>query len=114
MITEPPPGFRYTVPRNPDDDGFACTNGKLRIIASWGQGWDHVSASLENRCPTWDEMAWIARHFWPCETAMQLHVPKDHRNYHPYCLHWWRPQNEFIPLPPGWMVAPKRGEIIPV
>jgi hypothetical protein len=31
----------------------------LRVIASDGEGWEHVSVSLANRCPTWDEMCFI-------------------------------------------------------
>lgn len=75
----------------------------LRIIASGGGGWDHVSVSTENRCPTWEEMELIAKLFFnDDEVAMQLHVPKtDHINNHPYTLHWWRPRvNQKIPLPP--------------
>lgn len=28
----------------------------LAVIASDGDGWEHVSVSLPTRCPTWDEM----------------------------------------------------------
>lgn len=82
-------------------------NGMLRIIAASGMGWDHVSVSLENRCPTWDEMEQVKRLFFkPDETAMQLHVPpSDHVNVHPYCLHLWRPHNVAIPRPPSIMVG---------
>jgi hypothetical protein len=35
------------------------------------------------------------------EVAMQLHLPPDqHINVHPYVLHWWRPHDQQIPLPP--------------
>lgn len=66
----------------------------LRIIASNGAGWDHVSVSLPDRCPTWDDMEYVRKLFFkPDETVMQLHVPEsDHINNHPYCLHLWRPQ----------------------
>jgi hypothetical protein len=79
------------------------------IIVSNTEGWDHVSVSLPTRCPTWDEMEFIKRKFFrDDETVMQLHVAvADHRSFHPYCLHLWRPQNIAIPLPPGNMVAPK-------
>lgn len=83
------------------------TGVSLRVIASSGMGWDHVSVSLPNRCPNWLEMEHIKRHFFePDEVAMQLHVkPADHINAHPYTLHLWRPQNAAIPLPPHVMVA---------
>lgn len=79
----------------------------LAVIASAGDGWDHVSVSVVGRCPLWPEMEWIKRRFWRDDaTAMQLHVPTaDHINAHPYCLHIWRPWSGAIPLPPPGMVA---------
>lgn len=81
--------------------------GKLRVIASDGDGWDHVSVSHRNRCPTWDEMERVKRLFFrDHETVMQLHVPPvEHVNEHPYCLHLWRPQAVEIPRPPAAMVG---------
>ena len=78
----------------------------LRVIAANGEGWDHVSVSLLDRCPSWGEMDYIKRLFFhDDETAMQLHVPhSDHINVHPYCLHLWRPHHQTIPRPPGIMV----------
>ena len=89
------------------EDGGCFRLGKLTIIASWGMGWDHVSVSLPDRCPTWDEMERVKRAFFqPWEVAMQLHVASaDHINCHPYCLHLWRPHGAEIPLPPKAMVA---------
>jgi hypothetical protein len=90
-------------------------NGYLRIPArdmiivfSNGGGWEHVSVSHPDRCPTWDEMSDIKRRFWETTDAvMQLHVPEEHhKNFHPYCLHLWRPLSLMIPLPPSVMVAP--------
>jgi hypothetical protein len=79
---------------------------QLRIIASDGMGWEHVSVSTEKRCPRWAEMAYIKHLFFnESETVMQLHVRSaSHINMHPYCLHLWRPQNAEIPLPPEEMV----------
>ena len=79
----------------------------MRIIASTGIGWDHVSVSLANRCPEWQEMEHVKRLFFTeTETAMQLHLPpSEHISLHPYCLHLWRPQNAEIPRPPAIMVA---------
>lgn len=79
----------------------------LHVIASNGDGWDHVSVSLPERCPTWEEMEHVKRLFFrEDEAAMQLHVPPaDHLNCHPYCLHLWRPQDVEIPRPPAIMVA---------
>ncbi|CAA7621144.1 hypothetical protein [Magnetospirillum sp. UT-4] len=83
----------------------------LRVIASVGEGWDHVSVSRRNRCPNWTEMEHVKRLFFrEDETAMQLHVPPaDHVNLHPHCLHLWRPHNVEIPRPPADMVGPVGG-----
>lgn len=83
----------------------------MRVIASSGEGWDHVSVSRRNRCPTWIEMEFVKRHFFaPHEVCMELHVrPSDHLSLHEYCLHLWRPNDgREIPLPPAIMVAPPR------
>lgn len=85
---------------------FVMPSG-IRVIASSGEGWDHVSASFPDRTPSWDEMAKIKRLFFKDdEAAFQLHVPvTQHINCHPHCLHLWRPLSGEIPVPPSWMVA---------
>lgn len=82
-------------------------HAELKIIASVGEGWEHVSVSRKKRCPNWPEMEHVKRTFFEeSETVMQLHVPPvDHINVHNFCLHLWRPLNQEIPRPPGWMVA---------
>jgi hypothetical protein len=82
---------------------------ELRIMASRGGGWDHISISLADRCPTWEEMEHIRKLFsLPNETWLQFGVPsKEHVNCHPYCLHWWRPLNREVKLPPSEFVGPK-------
>jgi hypothetical protein len=82
----------------------------LRVIASSSDDWEHVSVSRQSRTPNWPEMDYIKRRFFnDDETVMQLHVPPDeHINYHPNCLHLWRPQQVAIPRPPGWMVGIKK------
>lgn len=79
----------------------------MEVVASCGEGWNHVSVSRKTRCPNWIEMEHVKRLFFAAhETAMQLHVPpSDHINAHSHCLHLWRPQDQGIPRPPGWMVA---------
>lgn len=79
----------------------------LHIVASVGEGWEHVSVSRVNRCPNWPELEHVKRLFFrDDETAMQLHVPAAaHINMHPYCLHLWRPIGVEIPRPPGWMIG---------
>lgn len=80
---------------------------ELKIIASCGGGWEHVSVSRTNRTPNWPEMSHVKGIFFrDNETVMQLHVPaEDHVNDHPHCLHLWRPTKLEIPRPPKWMVG---------
>jgi hypothetical protein len=79
----------------------------LNIIAAVGLGWDHVSVSREDRCPTWEEMEYVKHRFFQGhEVAVQFHVPAcDHINQHPFCLHLWRPTEVKLPRPPGFMVG---------
>lgn len=92
------------------DDGGAFKipfeGRELHVIASNGMDWEHVSVSLNSRCPNWREMCHVKSLFWnDDEVVMQLHVPiKDHINLHPYCLHLWKPMKQDIPLPPNYMV----------
>jgi hypothetical protein len=79
----------------------------LLIIASVGDGWDHVSVSGDGGTPEWADMEFVKRKFFEDhETAMQLHVPpSEHINCHPFCLHLWRPLDVEIPRPPSIMVG---------
>jgi len=81
---------------------FPTSRGDIKIIASFGEGWEHVSASLFYRCPTWDEMCMVKDFFWGEEdTVIQYHPAKsEYINYHPHCLHLWRPINKEILCPP--------------
>lgn len=98
------PGNRWVMSH---DFANLWTFGRLRVIVSGEEGWDHVSVSLETRCPTWNEMEFVKRSFFHVfEVAFQLHVPEDeHVNHMPYCLHLWRPQRVFIPRPPNRLVG---------
>lgn len=84
---------------------YSTSGVTLRVVASAGDRdtrWEHVSVSLDRRCPTWAEMQYIKNVFWEDhETVMQYHVPtKEHVNIHPNCLHLWKPIGQKIPLPP--------------
>lgn len=91
---------------------FVISDGPLaglRMQSSRDDEWDHVSVSRPDRCPTWDEMCAIKELFFDDdECVMQLHVPKaDHVNFHPYCLHLWKPRRgQRIPRPPAAYVGP--------
>lgn len=84
------------------------------VVFSWGGGWDHVSVSFPNRCPTWEEMCEIKNLlFYPEETAWEYHpMESEYVNNHPCCLHIWRYQQEGMPLPPAWMVGVKNGQTL--
>jgi hypothetical protein len=75
--------------------------GFLFVIASDGLGWEHVSVSLLDRCPIWNEMCIIKDLFWDENDAVfQFHpLKKLYVNMHPNCLHLWRPINTTIPIP---------------
>jgi hypothetical protein len=94
-----------------------CGNVVLTVVASDGNpncgldletGWEHVSVSLPDRCPTWEEMDHVRSLWWRADEAvMQLHVPRHlHVNCYPFCLHLWRPLRATIPLPPPELVGP--------
>lgn len=74
--------FRVPLPR--------CLGAHIaQIIASDGEGWEHVSVSLRHRAPKWAEMEHVKRLFWGDDVAvMQLHPPRyQWVNNHPHCLH---------------------------
>ena len=79
----------------------------LCVIASDGEGWDHVSVSRERKIPSWTEMEQVKRLFFKDnECAMQLHVPvSSHISCHPRTLHLWRPHQFEIPRPPPHLVG---------
>ena len=90
------------------------TGAMLQIVSSAAFEqftWEHVSVSLKNRCPTWEEMCFVKNLFWSeDEVVIQIHpAKKDYINHHPYCLHLWRSTVEKMPLPPKIMVGPSNG-----
>lgn len=79
----------------------------LRVVASCGGDWEHVSVSLPNRCPNWKEMCFIKDLFWDEEDCVvQYHPPKsEYINNCKNCLHLWRPMKQEIPRPPKIFVG---------
>lgn len=91
---------------------FKVGQTPLKVMASPFDGqeeWEHVSASLPNRCPTWEEMAYLKSLFWkPEDTVLQFHPPEsEYVNNHRYCLHLWRNTKTQIPTPPSILVGLK-------
>lgn len=101
-------GYYASTPEFGCNGAFKVRHGGVEfvIIASTGLGWEHVSVSLDRRCPTWDEMCWVKGLFWgPDECVIQYHPPASaYVNNHPYCLHLWRPIGQTIPMPPQCMI----------
>lgn len=89
-----------------DTTGGYFVLNNLRIIASSGDGWDHVSVSLPDRCPTWNEMCRVKQMFFhEDECVVQYHPAKeDYVNNSEFVLHLWRPHDIKIPMPPIYMV----------
>ncbi len=91
----------------------------LKVIASDGMmgaelmpelgGWEHVSVSLPDRCPTWREMCRVKSLFWDeTDCVVQFHPPEsEYVNNHPYCLHLWRKIDGAFPMPPSIPVGYK-------
>lgn len=82
----------------------------LKVLSSpFDEEWQHVSVSLPDRCPTWEEMAHIKKLFWGEDvTVVQFHPKKsEYVNNHPFCLHLWRKKDEEIELPPSGLVGVK-------
>jgi len=87
---------------------YVPLNGKrLKVIASDGMGWEHVSVSLKGRTPFWHEMVFLKNLFWDEEDCViQYHPPKSvYVNNCENCLHLWKPIGKQIPIPPKELVG---------
>lgn len=83
----------------------------LKIIASRGLGWEHVSVSLDiknitTKTPNWYEMCYVKSLFWDDDDiVVQYHLPAGKNiNIHPGCLHLWRKEGYEFPMPEERMV----------
>ena len=92
-----------------DDGGrgvlkYRCT--ELRFQYSWGLGWEHVSISCKDRCPTWNEMCFFKDIFWgPTEWCVQYHpADSDYVNLSKTCLHIFKPTEVELPKPMVCMI----------
>lgn len=76
------------------------------VVWSFGGGWDHVSVSYRNRCPSWEEMCRVKEmFFYDEEVVVQYHPKKsEYKNLHNFCLHLWKKQGEEFATPPVIMV----------
>lgn len=90
----------------------------IRCVSSDGSGephpdfqWQHVSVSVEGdkRPPRWSVMCRVKDLFWePEDWVVQFHpAQSEYVNFHPACLHLWRPLLAKMPTPLSIMVGPK-------
>ena len=79
----------------------------MKVIFSYGEGWEHASMSFHDRCPDWGEMCRIKNMLWNKDETCIQYFPaeKDYVNLHPYCLHIWKPIGVEIPKPPKLMIG---------
>ena len=105
-----PPGYES----RPGKNWGAFQIGALKVLSSGtcdgnpeARGWEHVSVSLPNRCPTWEEMDRVKNLFWrDDETVIQFHPRRDAKiNAHRYCLHLWKMDGTEFVLPPSILVG---------
>jgi hypothetical protein len=78
------------------------SSGSHAIRRSEIEQWEHVSVSLPDRCPTWEEMCHVKSMFWSdSETVIQFHPRKtNYVNIHEHCLHLWKRVGVEAELPP--------------
>jgi hypothetical protein len=98
-------------------DGFngffsLLINGlKIKVIASDGEGWRHVSVSIDNSemTPSWSVMCQVKDLFWePEDWVVQFHpAQSQYVNNHPGVLHLWQCTKEKFPQPDRLMVGYK-------
>lgn len=93
---------------------FIPTKGNviLKVLSSGLQDpkWFHVSVSLPNRCPTWEEMCLVKELFYGDDALVVQYHPKkeDSVNNHSYCLHLWQNMEQEIPTPSSILVGDKK------
>ncbi len=102
-VGDSPPGVNWGFFRIPRQGDI------LRVMSSGTAeetGWEHISISLKNRCPTWEEMCYVKNLFWrEDETVIQFHPKKSkYVNRFPYCLHIWKSLKAEHQLPPDLCV----------
>lgn len=81
----------------------------LNCMASDGQGWEHVSVTIDGgqQTPTWEIMCYVKDLFWDeDDCVIQYHPPKSvYVNNMKSCLHLWNPIGTEIPIPKPQLVG---------
>lgn len=103
-VSEPSDGFNGMF-------RFVLDGHFIRCVASDGEGWQHVSVTLEReaKIPSWTMMCKIKELFWNDQDwVVQFHPAKsEYVNNHPGCLHLWRPTDAKMPTPDSILVGYK-------
>lgn len=91
---------------------------RLHIIASNGEGWEHVSISCwqcrKSRTPTWEEMCRVKSLFWgPEDCVVQYHPPESQYVNQAEALHLWRPTEGEMRTPPSILVGLRDDQLKP-
>lgn len=92
-----------------EDDQF-CVQHPNGTIEGDTRRWRHVSLSLEDRLPTYDELFDARKLFFPLSAeVIQVFPPiEEHVSYHPYCLHlWWCKDGRLTPPLMRHAIGPK-------
>lgn len=79
----------------------------LNFIFSYQLGWEHLSISMPNKTPSWEQMCIMKDIFWDKDECCVQYHPKeeDYVNMHQHCLHIWKPIEEKLPIPPSILVG---------
>lgn len=96
-----------------DNDGIGgyyydrFNNKKLNFIFSCQMGWEHLSVSMPNKTPNWEQMCMMKDIFWGEDECCVEYHPRneDYVNNHEHCLHIWKPTEEHLPTPPSILVG---------
>ena len=85
----------------------SITRKRLNFKFTKANGWEHLSVSMPNKCPSWEMMCDMKNIFWDeDECCVEYHPKKsDYVNNHNYCLHIWKPYEEELPIPPVLFVG---------
>jgi hypothetical protein len=91
---------------------FKYKGRQIFCICSDNDGWEHVAVTMAyppkktRQTPTWEVMNFVKDLFWDDEDfVFQFHPPKSkYVNFHPHCLHLWRPVDDNFPYPPKKLV----------
>jgi len=84
---------------------------KALVKFTRAMGWEHLSASYQDRIATWEEMSELKDMFWnKDECAFQYHPKEeDYINNNPRTLHIWRPLDFEVITPPTLFIGFRKG-----